>query len=177
MLSPGTVLGSYQILSALGAGGLGEVYRAPDSKLGRDVAIKILPEAFAADPDRLARFQREAQVLAALNHPHIAGIYGVEEIAGTRFLVLELVDGESLDARLKARAPAGKEGTRGLSRAGGLATDEALTIARQIVDAFSNYAVSPDGQRVLIARAATREGVSGHAAIAVVANWAADIKK
>jgi Tol biopolymer transport system component len=121
MLSPGTVLGSYQILSALGAGGMGEVYRARDTKLGRDVAIKILPEAFAADPDRLARFQREAQVLAALNHPNIAAIHGLDDSNGLRFLVLELVDGEALDARLKG---------------GALPFDEALAIARQIVDAL-----------------------------------------
>jgi serine/threonine protein kinase/Tol biopolymer transport system component len=121
MLSPGTVLGSYQILSALGAGGMGEVYRARDAKLGRDVAIKILPEAFAADPDRLARFQREAQVLAALNHPNIAAIHGLDDSNGLRFLVLELVDGEALDARLKG---------------GALPFDEALAIARQIVDAL-----------------------------------------
>ena len=78
-LTPGTRLGPYEILSALGAGGMGEVYRARDTKLDRDVAIKILPEAFATDPDRLARFQREAKILASLNHPNIAAIYGLEE--------------------------------------------------------------------------------------------------
>jgi len=80
---------------------MGEVYRARDPKLGREVAIKILPPAFAADPDRLARFDREARVLASLNHPHIAQIYGVEETGGVAALVLELVDGQPLDARLK----------------------------------------------------------------------------
>jgi serine/threonine protein kinase len=121
MLSPGTALGPYQIISALGAGGMGEVYRARDSKLGREVAIKILPEAFAADPDRVARFQREAQVLAALNHPNIAAIHGLDDSNGLRFLVLELVDGEALDSRLKT---------------GALPLDEALALAKQIVDAL-----------------------------------------
>ena len=91
MLNPGTRLGSYEILSALGAGGMGEVYRARDSTLGRDVAIKILPEQFVADGERVARFEREAQLLAALNHPHIGTIYGLEQSDATRFLVLELL--------------------------------------------------------------------------------------
>ena len=82
MLSAGTRLGPYEILSALGAGGMGEVYRARDTKLGREVAIKVLPDLFANDPERLARFQREAQVLALLSHPHIGAIYGLEEANG-----------------------------------------------------------------------------------------------
>ena len=90
-LVPGTRLGSYEIAGALGAGGMGEVYRARDTKLDRDVAIKILPEAFVHDPDRVARFQREAKTLAALNHPHIGGIYGLEEAPGVTALVLELL--------------------------------------------------------------------------------------
>src|SRR5215471_11632845 len=90
-LSAGTRLGSYEILAALGAGGMGEVYRARDTKLKRHVALKVLPEAFANDPERMARFQREAEVLASLNHPNIAHIYGVED----RALVMELVEGES----------------------------------------------------------------------------------
>src|ERR1044071_7332786 len=106
-LTAGTRLGPYDVVAPLGAGGMGEVYRARDTKLGRDVAIKILPEAFVADPDRVARFEREAQVLAALNHPHIAAIYGREEACGVRFLVLEFVDGQTLDARLKTRGPSG----------------------------------------------------------------------
>jgi serine/threonine protein kinase len=119
-LVPGTRLGSYEILSAIGAGGMGEVYRAHDTKLNRDVALKILPEAFAVDADRIARFRREAQVLAALNHPHIAQIHGLEEATGTQVLVLELVDGESLDKRIaRGRIP----------------VDEALGIARQIAEA------------------------------------------
>src|SRR3989442_10830077 len=95
-LTPGTRVGPYEVLSAIGAGGMGEVYRARDSKLGRDVAIKVLPELFALDPDRLARFKREAQVLASLNHPNIAAIYGFEEANATHALVLELVEGPTL---------------------------------------------------------------------------------
>jgi eukaryotic-like serine/threonine-protein kinase len=95
-LGPGARLGPYEIVSAIGAGGMGEVYRARDTRLQRDVALKVLPETFAADPDRLARFQREAQLLASLNHPHIGAIYGVEE----RALVLELVEGETLADRI-----------------------------------------------------------------------------
>src|SRR5450755_969273 len=99
-LSAGTRLGPYEILSPLGAGGMGEVYRARDPKLGRDVAIKVLPEAVARDPERLARFGREARSLAALNHPNIVTIFSVEEAeeaGGSRFLVMELVEGEGLD--------------------------------------------------------------------------------
>src|SRR5229473_1472035 len=95
-LASGTRLGPYEILAPIGAGGMGEVYRARDTKLKRDVALKVLPEAFARDPDRMARFQREAEVLASLNHPNIATIYGVEE----RALVMELVEGETLSGPL-----------------------------------------------------------------------------
>src|SRR5919106_2614507 len=123
-LTSGTRLGSYEITAAIGAGGMGEVYRARDTKLHRDVAIKVLPELFARDPERLARFEREAQLLASLNHPHIAHIYGVEESpAGVRALVMEFVDGEDLAQRI-AR--------------GALPVDEALAIARQIADAVEN---------------------------------------
>src|SRR5713226_2106015 len=94
-LSAGTRLGPYEILSQIGAGGMGEVYRATDTKLKRDVALKVLPEAFARDPGRMARFQREAEVLASLNHPNIAAIYGLAEADGERALVMELVEGES----------------------------------------------------------------------------------
>jgi Tol biopolymer transport system component/predicted Ser/Thr protein kinase len=111
-LSPGTRLGPYEILAPLGAGGMGEVYRARDTKLKRDVALKVLPEPFALDPDRMARFQREAEVLASLNHPNIAAIYGVEESA----LVMELVEGENLK--------------------GPLPIDTALNYARQIAEAL-----------------------------------------
>src|SRR5436190_9836411 len=123
-LTAGDRLGSYEVVAPIGAGGMGEVYRARDVKLGRSVALKILPEAFTEDHDRLVRFEREAQILASLNHPHIAAIYGFEESAGQRFLVLELIDGESLAQHL-AHAPHG------------LPPDEALAIARQIAEALS----------------------------------------
>src|SRR3979409_1668513 len=103
-LSAGTRLGPYEILGALGAGGMGEVYRARDTTLNRDVAIKVLPESFANDPERLARFQREAQVLASLNHPHIAHVHGLEQCGGVRALVMELVEGQDLAQRI-ARGP------------------------------------------------------------------------
>jgi len=120
-LSAGTRLGVYEVLDPLGTGGMGEVYRARDTKLQRYVALKILPQAFALDPERLARFTREAQTLAALNHPNIAGIYGIEESGAVRALVMEFVDGEDLSQRL-AR--------------GAMPLDEALPIARQIADAL-----------------------------------------
>jgi len=120
-LATGTRLGPYEILSRLGAGGMGEVYRAKDTKLGRHVALKILPASFTNDPERVARFRREAQVLASLNHPHIAHIHGLEESSGAQFLVLELVDGESLDKRI-ARGP--------------IPVDETLPIAKQIAEAL-----------------------------------------
>ena len=120
-LQPGSRLGPYEILSPLGAGGMGEVYRARDARLGRDVAIKVLPAAFAADAERLARFRREAQVLASLAHPNVAHIYGVEEADGVDALVLELVEGETLAERIAG---------------GPLPVDESLEIARQIADAL-----------------------------------------
>jgi serine/threonine-protein kinase len=120
-LTIGTRLGTYEILALLGSGGMGEVYRAKDTKLGRDVALKILPATFTHDLERLARFRREAQVLAALNHPHIGAIYGLDEAERQQFLVLELVDGESLDRRI-AR--------------GAIPVDEALAIAKQIAEAL-----------------------------------------
>ena len=124
-LTPGTRIGSYEIVSPLGAGGMGEVYRGRDTKLGRDVAIKILPEQFAKDPERVARFEREARTLASLNHPHIAQIYGLEQgpvDAGPhKCLVMELVEGEDLSQRI-AQGP--------------IALDEALAMARQIADAL-----------------------------------------
>src|SRR5580700_1743199 len=113
-MTPGTRLGPYEILAPIGAGGMGEVYRAKDTKLKRDVALKVLPEAFARDPDRMARFQREAEVLASLNHPNIAQIYGVQE----RALIMELVEGETL------RGP--------------LPLETALSYAKQIADALES---------------------------------------
>jgi serine/threonine protein kinase len=123
MLTIGSQIGVFRIDSLLGVGGMGEVYRAHDSKLNRAVAIKILPPAFASDPDRLARFKREAQVLASLNHPNVGGIYGFEDANGIRALVLELVDGPTLAERLQASGS-------------GLPLEEALGIARQIADAL-----------------------------------------
>src|SRR4051812_2258862 len=100
-LTPGARLGPYEIVATLGAGGMGEVYRAHDTRLKRDVAIKVLPDACAHHPDRLARFQREAEMLAALNHPHIASIYRLEERADVCALVMELVEGPTLAERIQ----------------------------------------------------------------------------
>jgi Tol biopolymer transport system component len=122
-LTPGTRLGVYEVLAAIGEGGMGQVYRARDAKLNRDVALKVLPDAFASDPDRLARFTREAQTLASLNHPNIAHIHGLEESGGVRALVMELVDGDDLSQRI-AR--------------GAIPIDEALRIAKQIADALED---------------------------------------
>ena len=154
--SPGAMtgrsLGGYHLQALLGAGGMGEVYRSRDAKLGRDVAIKILPRAFTSDPDRLARFEREARMLAALNHPGICAIYGFEEADGVRFLVLELVEGETLAARIAS--------ARMRSDEAGLSIPEALAIARQIAEALevahdkgiihrdlkpANVTITPDG--------------------------------
>src|SRR3954451_4249643 len=144
-LSPGTRLGPYEIVAPLGAGGMGEVYRAADTNLKRQVAIKVLPQTVGADPERLARFQREAEVLAALNHPNIAHIHGLEKSDGTLALVMELVEGPTLADRI-AKEP--------------IPLDEALPIARQIAEALeaaheqgiihrdlkpANIKVRPDG--------------------------------
>ena len=120
-LSPGTRLGHYDVIALLGEGGMGQVWQATDTQLNRKVALKILPDAFAADPDRLARFKREAQILASLNHPNIAAIYGIEESDDTRALVLELVEGPTLADRI-AKGP--------------IPLDEALPIAKQIAEAL-----------------------------------------
>src|SRR5687768_14018385 len=119
LLPGGTRLGPYEIVAPLGAGGMGEVYRATDSTLKRQVAVKILPPAMAADPDRLARFQREAEVLASLNHPRIAAVYGLEHASNIQALVMELVEGPTLAERI-AHGP--------------IPVDEALPIARQIAE-------------------------------------------
>ena len=102
-IESGARIGPYEVLALLGAGGMGEVYRARDTTLNRDVAIKVLPDLFASDAERLARFTREAQTLAALNHPNIAHIHGLEETGGVRALVMELVEGEDLSQRHRAR--------------------------------------------------------------------------
>jgi serine/threonine protein kinase len=144
-LKTGTRVGPYEILAPIGAGGMGEVYRARDTKLGRDVALKTLPGAFRSDEDRLARFRREAHVLASVNHHNIAAIYGLEESAGTTAIVLELVEGPTLADRINA---------------GAIPADEALPIARQIAEALeaahakdvlhrdlkpANIKITPDG--------------------------------
>src|SRR4051794_10368322 len=141
----GAYLGSYEILGLLGTGGMGEVYRGHDARLGRDVAIKVLPEAFAGDPDRLTRFEREARTLAALNHPNIAAIYGLEVSGNTKALVMELVEGPTLADRIAT---------------GALPPDEGVPIAKQIAEALetahdqgivhrdlkpANIKVRPDG--------------------------------
>src|SRR2546430_5404136 len=141
----GTKLAHYEITSHLGSGGMGDVYQATDSKLGRSVAIKLLPEAFTHDAERAARFEREARVLASLNHPHIAAIHGLEESGDRKFLVMELVGGETLAERIK-RGP--------------IPIDEALNIAKSIGDALeaahekgvvhrdlkpANVKITPDG--------------------------------
>ena len=144
-LSPGTTLGSYEVSGLLGKGGMGEVYRARDSRLGREVAIKTLPAEFASDSERLARLEREARALASFNHPNIAGIHGLEEAGGTRFLVLELVEGDTLADQIKGRH---------------LFVEQALRLALQIASALEaahakgiihrdlkpgNIKVTPDG--------------------------------
>ena len=144
-LAPGSKLGPYEIVSSLGAGGMGEVYLAQDARLGRSVAIKTLPDQFSSDVQRMARFDREAKLLASLNHPHIAAIYGLEESNGVRALVMELVEGPTLAERIKQ---------------GPLPPDEALPIAKQIAEALeyahergiihrdlkpSNVKITPDG--------------------------------
>jgi eukaryotic-like serine/threonine-protein kinase len=144
-LAIGSRIGPHEITTLLGKGGMGEVYRARDTKLKRDVAIKLLPEEFARDSDRVARFQREAEVLASLNHPNIAAIYDLQEANGLRYLVLELVEGETLAERI-ARGPIPVEG--------------ALDIAKKICEALeaahergivhrdlkpANVKITPDG--------------------------------
>jgi len=119
----GQSVAHYEITDKLGAGGMGEVYRATDTRLNRQVALKVLPPVFAQDEQRMGRFEREAQVLASLNHPNIASIYGLEEANGTRVLVMELVDGEDLSDRI-ARGP--------------IPLDEALPIARQVTEALED---------------------------------------
>ncbi|MGH9813887.1 MAG: serine/threonine-protein kinase, partial [Candidatus Acidiferrales bacterium] len=146
----GQTIAHYKVTEKLGTGGMGEVYRARDERLGRDVALKVLPETFASDPSRLERFRREAHLLASLSHPNIAAIHGLEEAGGVRCLVLELVEGETLEEKI-ARGP--------------LPLEEALGIARQTADALEaahekgvihrdlkpgNVKVTPGGQVKLL---------------------------
>src|SRR5512132_398636 len=120
-LANGTRLGPYEILAPLGAGGMGEVYRARDGKLNREVALKVLPAAFANDAERMARLQREAHVLASLNHPNVASIYGLEESGGVRALIMELVEGPTLADRIEM---------------GPIRLEESLAIAKQMAEAL-----------------------------------------
>ena len=150
-LTPGTKLGSYEITERIGAGGMGEVFRARDIKLGREVAIKVLPEEFAKDRERLTRFEREARLLASLNHPHIATIHGLETVDGTNFLVMELVPGETLAVKI-ARGP--------------ISLGDALR-------GFANYDVSPDGQSFAIIRNTAKPGRE----IRFVQNWIEEVKR
>ena len=137
-LQPGTKLGVYEITAQIGAGGMGEVYRAHDTTLDRDVAIKVLPDAFATDPERLARFEREAKVLASLNHPNIAAIYGLEKSGETPALILELVEGPTLQDLISPspglRPSSPPSGERGKGKP--LPLEEALPVARQIAEAL-----------------------------------------
>jgi eukaryotic-like serine/threonine-protein kinase len=121
-ITPGSRIGAYEVTSQLGEGGMGVVFRARDTKLLREAALKVLPDHFANDPERLSRLQREAQLLASLNHPNIAQIYGLEEVGNTACIAMELVEGETLSEKLKN---------------GPLPFDEAMEIARQIADALS----------------------------------------
>src|ERR1035438_1580147 len=122
LLSSGDKLGQYEILAPIGAGGMGEVYRAKDLRLGREVAVKVLPAGMAHNDDRLARFQREARAVAALNHPHIVTIFSVEEADGVHFLTMELIEGQSLDRRISP---------------GGLPAEQIIEIAAALADALS----------------------------------------
>jgi len=168
-MTPGSRLGAYEILSTLGAGGMGAVYRARDVKLGREVAVKVILDVFAADPERIARFEREAKMLASLNHPHIAALYGMEQAGGQHFLVLELVEGDTLADRIK-RGP--------------LPAAETILVALQIADALeaahekgivhrdlkpANVKITPD-DRVKVLDFGLAKAIENEASAANVAN-------
>ena len=149
----GTRLGRYEVTGKLGEGGMGEVWRAMDTRLDRQVAIKVLPAAFTADKDRLARFEREAKLLAQLHHPNIASIFGLEESDGVRALVMELVDGEDLSAHM-AHGP--------------LPVDEALQIARQIAEALEAA-----HEKGIVHRDLKPANVKGQGQVSPDGNWLA----
>ena len=170
-LTPGTRLGVYHIVAPIGEGGMGQVYRATDAKLKRQVAIKVLPPSLAVDADRLARFQREAEVLASLNHPNIAAIYGLEESGGLTALVMELVEGDDLSQRI-AR--------------GAMPLGEALPIAKQIAEALetahergiihrdlkpANIKVRDDGTVKVLDFGLAKLVAPHDASITVILNW------
>src|SRR5881397_2499741 len=145
-LPPGTRIGPYEVVTLLGTGGMGEVYRATDRRLGRDVAVKVLPEAKHASPERAARFEREARLLASINHPNIATIHGLEDLVGSGAIVMELVDGPSL-ADLIARGPVGvAESARIASQiAEGMSSAHARGIVHRDLKP-SNVRIAPDGR-------------------------------
>ena len=162
-LTPHTKLGQYEVVESIGAGGMGEVYRARDTKLGRDVAVKVLPEEFARDKERLDRFEREARLLAQLNHANVATLHGLEEHDGQRFLVMELVEGETLAERI-ARGP--------------LPVDEAIPLFIQIAEGLeaahekgiihrdlkpANIKIAPDGKPKILDFGLAKAFVGGRA--------------
>ena len=167
----GTRIGHYEVVNAIGSGGMGEVWKARDTRLRRDVAIKALPAALAQDPGRLARLEREAALLASVNHDHIATIHGLEEYGGTRVLVLELVEGTTLESRLVR---------------GRLPVEQALTFARQLAEALTaahdkggvsgrRYDVAPDGR--FLVTAGVESSLQSAAPVSVILNWLASVRQ
>jgi len=164
----GKTLGHYRVDEQLGRGGMGEVYVADDLNLNRKVALKFLPDAFTGDPERMARFEREAKVLASLNHSNIAAIYGLEQAEGKRFIVMELVEGETLDGKMMAvDIKAEPEIESGVPR---MLFDTELNVDQF----YTQYALTPDGRRFLLLKPLT-EAVS--TPITIVFNWTSLLKK
>ncbi len=162
-LAAGSILGTYEILAPLGAGGMGEVWRARDTRLGRDVAIKALPAAFEQDPDRVARFEREAKLLASLSHPNVAGIHGLELVEGHRYLVLEFVEGETLAHRLERGALPWSEAVEICRQvaAGVEAAHEAGVVHRDLKP--GNVMLKPDGTVKVLDFGLAKGGATGAA--------------
>ena len=210
-LTPGTRLGPYEIVAAIGAGGMGEVYRAHDRKLGRDVAIKMLPDAVAHDPDRLMRFEREAKTLAALNHPNIAQIYGLEESdpstssgqAGTRALVMELVEGRDLSELIAGRIPSSTGGAfplwarngRELFFISGAPDSMMMSVPVETTPSFTqgtpvplfpaggylanvarNFDISRDGTRFLMIKSVSSTAPGTRPSLVVVSHWFDEVR-
>ncbi len=159
-LTSGTKIGFYEIGALLGVGGMGEVYRSRDSKLGREVALKVLPSGVAADPDRLGRFSREAKLLAALNHPNIASIYGLEDSGATHALVMELVEGPTLAERIHA---------------GPIPADEALPLAKQICEALEYKGTQLIAVPLMLQFEGGRAAIQSQAT--VVLNWLPEVRR